>query len=580
MKFVKFLFVNFFLICLILNVSYSEESLPGNITQLNINNWNYWQESNGVSKPTAIIGGGFFPTSSSRVVYCDGLIWGGYVNDPDQSKPQLRAGGVTYSSSMQPGSKDITGLDKIYRYRQDAPQLHDAYLAMEAMDYYGITIDKVTPLHKENIFNNYVENRNNWPSIAPFYDRNRNGIWDVDFDEPGIVDSDQLLWYCSNDFDDVTSKSLYGSPPIGLELQTTIWAYKHSEGILANTIFKKYKLENKSKFRIDSMFVGQFIDTDINDVSNDFGGCDSTLNFGYGYNSELMDDGYENVAPAVGYVLLQGPIVQSEGDEAIYNFEKLQNYRNLNMTSMVVKPTGVGWADPDIHSYSGTIQLYHLLNGNIPQSVENQVIPFREHNEQNGKPTKFVCNGNPDTGEGDIDGQFNNMPPGDRRFYMGCGPFTMEPGDVQEIVFAVVGGQGEDNIESVAKLYEAVPILHDFWESLVDWEEPVGQAQSIDKVDHDLGISEFILDHSYPNPFNSNVNFRFVLFGDMDVDLNIYNLQGKLVKNIQHEILSAGEYEVSWNGSGNNGTSMPAGVYLVSLKSDAKIQTRKIVYLK
>ena len=561
------------------------DTLSADDALLNINNWQYWQNNKGQSfHLSADNYGGYFPDPQSGVIYTDGIIWGGYVNT-NQGK-ELRVGGQTYESGTVPG---VIGYDqdnadqKVYCYRADLSTIYPEQITKEAVDYFNLPERDITTTHEEKIYNYYVSNRNNWPAElgAPYYDRNRNGVFDKDYDEPGIVGADQMIWYAVNDMDDSTSRSLYGTQPIGLEVQTTVWAYKGSKGILGSTLFKRYRLINKSDFSIDSMFVGQFIDMDINYYGNDLGGCDSTLSFGYMYNDDPIDNGFENVAPAVGYVVLQGPITPAEGEQAIFNFKEIDNHRNLPMTSLIVKSTGAGWWDPIIGWHEGGgAQMYHLLNGNIPVSDPENVIPFRHNNKPNGAPTKYVCHGNPVTGDGDIDGTSNNFDPGDRRLYMSSGPFDMAPGETQEVVYAIVGGQGSDNIQSVAELYESVPVLHEFYHDLTEWEDPTGRAQQIEKVDHDLGINEFSLSPAYPNPFNSKVNFRFKLYGDMDMILQIFDLQGRKIKTVVRDFFREGDYEFSWNGVNESGQSMAAGIYLVTLKSGPKFQTRKIIYLK
>ena len=51
-------------------------------------------------------------------------------------------------------------------------------------------------------------------------------------------------------------------------------------------------------------------------------------------------------------------------------------------------------------------------------------------------------------GTGWIDGV--QLPPGDRRLVMASGPFTMALGESQDVVLALVGGMGADNISSVS----------------------------------------------------------------------------------------------------------------------------------
>ncbi|MEX2088487.1 MAG: hypothetical protein WEB62_01905, partial [Bacteroidota bacterium] len=65
---------------------------------------------------------------------------------------------------------------------------------------------------------------------------------------------------------------------------------------------------------------------------------------------------------------------------------------------------------------------------------------------------RFPLAGDPVAGTGHLDGQGTDysFSPGDRRLLLNTGPFTMAPGDTQEIVIGVVVGLGSDRISSVA----------------------------------------------------------------------------------------------------------------------------------
>ncbi len=67
-----------------------------------------------------------------------------------------------------------------------------------------------------------------------------------------------------------------------------------------------------------------------------------------------------------------------------------------------------------------------------------------------GQITKFVHPGDPVTGEGWIDPMTHSS--GDRRFLMTTGPFTMAPGDTQEVVGGMICAQGSNNLQSIVKL--------------------------------------------------------------------------------------------------------------------------------
>src|SRR5690606_4142280 len=72
------------------------------------------------------------------------------------------------------------------------------------------------------------------------------------------------------------------------------------------------------------------------------------------------------------------------------------------------------------------------------------------------QPTNFMFPGDPVNreywSEENTDGKGSRNTPADRRFLMSSGPFTMNPGDVQEIVFGIVFSRAQHRLGSVAQL--------------------------------------------------------------------------------------------------------------------------------
>jgi flagellar hook assembly protein FlgD len=64
------------------------------------------------------------------------------------------------------------------------------------------------------------------------------------------------------------------------------------------------------------------------------------------------------------------------------------------------------------------------------------------------------------------------------------------------------------------------------------------------------------------------------------VELNIFNVQGILVKKLIAEPLQQGNYSIAWNGDDNSGTVVASGIYFYSLNSGGKTFTGKMTLLK
>jgi hypothetical protein len=85
---------------------------------------------------------------------------------------------------------------------------------------------------------------------------------------------------------------------------------------------------------------------------------------------------------------------------------------------------------------------------------------------------------------------------------------------------------------------------------------------------------------NYPNPFNPATMISFTLPENTDVNLSIYNLEGKLVKTFINNTLSEGYKQTSWDGTDSHGDPVASGVYFYRLKVGNRTLTKKMVLLK
>lgn len=81
--------------------------------------------------------------------------------------------------------------------------------------------------------------------------------------------------------------------------------------------------------------------------------------------------------------------------------------------------------------------------------------------------------------------------------------------------------------------------------------------------------SRFALYRNFPNPFKVSTKIRFALPQDSRTSLNIYNLQGKLVKRLikPDKVFCSGVHQVVWDGKGEGGGTLAAGPYIYRLVS-------------
>jgi hypothetical protein len=462
-----------------------QESFTGlpNASVLNINKIAAWYINNGEMENNPLTGnsGLTYPRGTAAAVYSSGLLVGAYSNDAAMAANQPRVTGTSYNSGFGPGA--IIGLRtgivesssdpnvRIWRIRKDYAT---ADLTQDAAEVLQKAISAVTPADIQSVRDQYRKDWQEWPAAkgAPFYDANNDGIYTPQFetvggkevpkvfpaaDEPGTAKADQVIWYVCNDI--APGDSPWKTKPMGLEQQVTIWGY-NNEGVIGNVIYKKFKLIYKGTSltpvggQLTDMYLTHWSDPDLGNAGDDFTGCDTLLSLGYVFNSQATDADYAKfglVPPALGFDFLQGPIVPSAQDTAIFDLKRRPGFKNLPMTSFIYFAPGDEYSDPPF-TLNGSWQWYGMMMG-LPPTPQGPPFPAPLNNPTTNLPTRYWLSGDPVARTGWYDEDYNKVG-GDRRFLQSSGPFTMTVGDTQEIVVGVLTATGNDHLNSVTKLKE------------------------------------------------------------------------------------------------------------------------------
>lgn len=90
------------------------------------------------------------------------------------------------------------------------------------------------------------------------------------------------------------------------------------------------------------------------------------------------------------------------------------------------------------------------------------------------------------------------------------------------------------------------------------------------------------LDPVFPNPFNPSTNIRFRVGSGSRVTIAIYDVQGRLVRQLLDENVpgSTTQHVITWDGRSGIGTPAASGVYFVRMSAKGYNETRKVVLLK
>ena len=103
--------------------------------------------------------------------------------------------------------------------------------------------------------------------------------------------------------------------------------------------------------------------------------------------------------------------------------------------------------------------------------------------------------------------------------------------------------------------------------------QPVG-------VDDNVVPSNNIFLSNYPNPFNPNTIISFSIPEKSEVELNIFNIKGQLIKTLIDETQIAGEHSIIWDGRNESNQLVSSGIYFYKLETKNISEIKKCLLLK
>ncbi len=83
-----------------------------------------------------------------------------------------------------------------------------------------------------------------------------------------------------------------------------------------------------------------------------------------------------------------------------------------------------------------------------------------------------------------------------------------------------------------------------------------------------------------PNPFYSSTVISYNLPEEKDITLEIYNIKGQRIKTLYKGNSTAGEHNVTWNGTDENNKKVSTGIYFYKLITPEKILSKKMLLMR
>jgi len=80
---------------------------------------------------------------------------------------------------------------------------------------------------------------------------------------------------------------------------------------------------------------------------------------------------------------------------------------------------------------------------------------------------------------------------------------------------------------------------------------------------------------NYPNPFNAETTIGYQLFENSKVELSVFDNSGRIIQNLVNEEQSPNSYRIKFSGQ-----AFSSGIYYFQLKTDKKIETKKMLLIR
>lgn len=345
----------------------------------------------------------------------------------------------------------------------------------------------------------------------PYYEFPNEGITnDPDCKRPrgqaSRLFGDYTLWWVYNDKGNVHTET--GGQSIGMEFRAQAFAFTTNDE-LNDMTFGNYNIINRSTYILTDTYFGVWTDADLGYARDDYTGCDVTRGLGYMYNGDDNDEtsggitGYGEQPPAIGIDFFEGPYQDPDGKDNWTNFDTINGVKVLNCNKeggdiMNGNINGLNFADGTVDNERWGMRRFLYFNNAAGNPATYDPHTAQEHynyltglwldgtdlcyggtgHYQGGGdlsvPTNFMFPGKPTTdpcgwGQGGIpmpdwSEETEENPAEDRRFVQSAGPFTLTPGQINDITIGAVYARAPSggpwaSVEAVRKADDKAQIL-------------------------------------------------------------------------------------------------------------------------
>lgn len=385
--------------------------------------------------------------------------------------------------------------------------------------------------------------------LAPFVDYDGDGVYnpskgdypafeidnyDLCNNNESRLNGDEVIWWIFNDKGNTHTET--GGLPIGLEVRAQAFAFGTSDEVNDMT-FYSYEFINRSSSTLFNTHVGYYSVGALGYDNDDRIGCDVQRGLGYYYNGDDFDEDYQGTTlsikgygdnpPAIGIDFLQGPFQDEDGVDNCM----CSNYADAKAYKGVVYPgLGNGYGDgiidnermgmrffrlsaPNSTNYSEPAtsgEYYYYLKGLLR---DGERIRYGNFNPTTTVYADFMFPGDTDPLGWGTDGvpqpswteESSQMTPFSRKIFQSTGPFTLKPGEKNEVTLGVIWakateGGAKASVEKLKIADDKAQLLFDKCFNLLSG--PDAPEMTIRELDKELLI--YLTNPSFSNNYKES----------------------------------------------------------------------------
>lgn len=417
-------------------------------------------------------------------------------------------------------------------------------------------------------FRTWPGNHPDGPIMAPFFDRNNNGVYSWQDGDYPLIKGDQAIWFVYNDLD--TSRVL-NAPSLGVEVHCMAYAYvceqaTGADSVINYTTFLEYKFINKSNrsYNQTSISLWSVPTSTANGV-----GMDVQRN-GFYFSNYTDYFGTGNAAqssPAMGIYQLHGPLANAN-DGIDNNRNGLQDEigEEIAISNFMTYVGGnpamsmpVGAQDFNNYANSRWLDNQALVFGGTgyPGSLGSTNLPANFMFSGNTDPVGWGLGGNlslPVPPPFSWTQSFGSTVVGEPKAVASMGKFLFEPQSEKRLSFALIWSYAPNSAaNAINKLLSQDAPLIKQWHA----QNAFPSCLDLSTVSTPLIPQVKTAVQIFPNPATDRV---FVSFDEpTNAHMNLFDMHGRLL--MQRDLLSAPKHEIAIQ-------HLPAGIYLLGITQD------------